>query len=528
MRFDTMKISARLAWAFGAVLLVSVIAAALSLMKLASIQGNLRDIVLDNNVRIELSNSMGDAIHIVTRSIRNIAILTDSAAKAHEMEVIKQAREKYDKAWEQLQTMPASETGKAIRAKIVASRDAARPVNNKVLELGLAGKNDEARELLFQQAGPASQLWQDLLAENMAYQKANTDRQYQQTEEDYAQARLFLILANIFGFALSAGLGWLVTRSITRQLGAEPAEVTHLAHAVAHGNLSVPIRLRDGDHDSMMAQLQDMQTSLIRIVANVRGGAEAMATATGQIAAGNVDLSSRTEQQASALEQTASSMHELAATVKQNFDSGKHANELATSASNVALKGGAVVAQVVSTMEAINVSSKKIADIIGVIDSIAFQTNILALNAAVEAARAGEEGRGFAVVASEVRNLAGRSATAAKEIKSLIDASVDNVNTGCKLVEQAGSTMDEIVVSVRRVSDIMGEIAEASQDQTAGIQQINQAMGQMDQVTQQNAALVEEAAAAAQSLEQQAHRMVEVVSVFNLGSNKFNFLQLEA
>jgi len=210
-------------------------------------------------------------------------------------------------------------------------------------------------------------------------------------------------------------------------------------------------------------------------------------------------------------------MHELAATIKQNYDSGKHANQLAGSASDVAVKGGAVVAQVVHTMEAINVSSKKIADIIGVIDGIAFQTNILALNAAVEAARAGEQGRGFAVVASEVRGLAGRSATAAKEIKDLIGASVDNVNEGCKLVEQAGSTMDEIVVSVRRVTDIMGEIAAASQDQAAGIDQINQAMSQMDQVTQQNAALVEEAAAAAQSLEQQAQNMVQVVGVFKLG-----------
>jgi methyl-accepting chemotaxis protein len=239
--------------------------------------------------------------------------------------------------------------------------------------------------------------------------------------------------------------------------------------------------------------------------------------ATREIASGVADLSERTEHQASSLEETSASMEELAATVKQNFASGQHANQLAGSASEVAVKGGAVVAQVVHTMEAINVSSRKIADIIGVIDGIAFQTNILALNAAVEAARAGEQGRGFAVVASEVRLLAGRSAEAAKEIKGLIGASVENVNEGCKLVEQAGSTMDEIVVSVRRVADIMGEITTASQDQSAGIDQINQAMTQMDQVTQQNAALVEEAAAAAQSLEHQAQNMVQVVSVFKLG-----------
>jgi len=325
-------------------------------------------------------------------------------------------------------------------------------------------------------------------------------------------------LASIVVGILLAGLfGFVTVRSIGRQLGGEPGEAATVAQRVGAGDLSMPIELKPGDSTSLMAQLKLMQEGLTTVVSTVRDGAGSMATATSQIAAGNLDLSSRTEEQASALEQTAAAMEELAATVKQNYASGQHANQLAGSASEVAVKGGAVVSQVVHTMEAINVSSKRIADIIGVIDGIAFQTNILALNAAVEAARAGEQGRGFAVVASEVRSLAGRSATAAKEIKTLIGASVDNVSEGCKLVEQAGSTMDEIVVSVRRVADIMGEITAASQDQSAGIDQINQAMTQMDQVTQQNAALVEEAAAAAQSLEHQAHSMVQAVSVFKLG-----------
>ena len=333
----------------------------------------------------------------------------------------------------------------------------------------------------------------------------------------YDLFRSVSIAAIVSGILFAVFFGFVTVRSITRQLGGEPGEAAAVAESVSAGDLSVQIDLKPGDTTSLMAQLKSMQDNLVTIVSQVRGGSGAMATATSQIAAGNLDLSSRTEEQASALEQTAASMEELAATVKQNFESGKHANQLAGSASDVAVKGGAVVAQVVHTMEAINVSSKKIADIIGVIDGIAFQTNILALNAAVEAARAGEQGRGFAVVASEVRSLAGRSASAAKEIKELIGASVDNVNEGCKLVEQAGSTMDEIVVSVRRVTDIMGEITTASQDQSAGIDQINQAMTQMDQVTQQNAALVEEAAAAAQSLEHQAQSMVQVVSVFKLG-----------
>jgi methyl-accepting chemotaxis protein len=258
----------------------------------------------------------------------------------------------------------------------------------------------------------------------------------------------------------------------------------------------------------------------VGIVGEVRQGTDTIATASGQIAAGNMDLSSRTEEQASSLEETAASMEELTSTVKQNADNARQANQLAVSASSVAVRGGSVVNQVVGTMGSINASSRKIVDIIGVIDGIAFQTNILALNAAVEAARAGEQGRGFAVVAAEVRNLAQRSAAAAKEIKTLIGDSVEKVEEGSKQVAEAGKTMDEIVDSVKRVTDIMAEIQAASQEQTQGIEQINQAITQMDQVTQQNAALVEEAAAAAQSLQEQASGLSQVVSVFKLGQEQ--------
>ena len=314
-------------------------------------------------------------------------------------------------------------------------------------------------------------------------------------------------LGLLVGVVLSFG----ITRSITVPLG----RAVKLARTVAGGDLSSHIEVVGNDETSALLQaLRDMNHSLNGIVVRVRSRSEAIATATGQIAAGNTDLSARTEEQAAALEQTTASIHELASTIKQNYEYGKNANQIADSAAQVAVKGGEMVTQVVHTMEAINVSSRKIADIIGVIDGIAFQTNILALNAAVEAARAGDQGRGFAVVASEVRSLAGRSATAAKEIKGLIDASVSNVTDGCQQVEQAGATMDEIVVSVRRVADIMNEISMASQDQSDGMEQINQAMTQMDQVTQSNAALVEEATAAAQSLEHQAQGLVDAVSVF--------------
>ncbi|MBN9339883.1 MAG: HAMP domain-containing protein, partial [Comamonadaceae bacterium] len=329
-------------------------------------------------------------------------------------------------------------------------------------------------------------------------------------------ARMLLLGLGIGGLVIGLLLAAWITRSITAPL----RQAVRVAQAVSEGDLRSEIEVHSRDEaGQLLSALQNMNTSLTDIVHEVRHSSDTIATATSQIAAGNLDLSSRTEEQAAALEETTASMHELAGTVKQNYDSGKHANELAESASQVALRGGEVVGQVVHTMESINASSRKIADIIGVIDSIAFQTNILALNAAVEAARAGEQGRGFAVVAGEVRLLAGRSAEAAKEIKGLIEASVRNVSEGCTLVEKAGSTMDEIVVSVRRVSDIMGEISNASADQSHGIDQINEAMGQMDQVTQSNAALVEESAAAAQSLERQAHTLVQTVSVFRLPGN---------
>ena len=311
-------------------------------------------------------------------------------------------------------------------------------------------------------------------------------------------------------------IGLMISRGLLKQLGGEPDYAAAITRRIAEGDLAVSVDLKDNDQSSLLFAMKSMRDSLARVVGEVRSGTDTIATASSQIAAGNHDLSSRTEQQASSLEETAASMEELTSTVKQNADNARQANQLAVTASSVAVKGGSVVAEVVGTMGAINASSRKIVDIIGVIDGIAFQTNILALNAAVEAARAGEQGRGFAVVAAEVRNLAQRSAAAAKEIKTLIGDSVDKVEEGSKQVAEAGKTMDEIVDSVKRVTDIMAEITAASQEQTQGIEQINQAITQMDQVTQQNAALVEEAAAAASSLQEQASGLSQVVSVFRL------------
>ena len=353
---------------------------------------------------------------------------------------------------------------------------------------------------------------QKMVAQNDQLAKASMEN----VSSTYKASRLMMVVLVLGAIVASVGLGVAMARMLGMQIGGEPAYAAGIVDRVAAGDLTVHVDIRKGDTRSLLYAIQRMQLELARVISQIRQASGTIATASSQIAAGNHDLSSRTEEQASSLEETAASMEELTSTVKQNADNARQANQLAVSASSVAVKGGSVVAEVVGTMGAINASSRKIVDIIGVIDGIAFQTNILALNAAVEAARAGEQGRGFAVVAAEVRNLAQRSAAAAKEIKTLIGDSVDKVEEGSKQVAEAGKTMDEIVDSVKRVTDIMAEITAASQEQTAGIEQINQAITQMDQVTQQNAALVEEAAAAASSLQEQASGLSQVVSVFKV------------
>jgi len=336
------------------------------------------------------------------------------------------------------------------------------------------------------------------------------------------QAKLRWLLVLVFALSAAALLafGQWARQAVWSAIGGEPGDAAAIAHAVAQGDLTVRFPVAAGDASSVIAVMTGMCENLASLVAQVRAGSDTMATASVQIAQGNQDLSGRTEKQAAALQETAASMEQLGAAVRQNADNARQANQLALSASTVAVQGGEVVGQVVDTMKGINESSKKIADIISVIDGIAFQTNILALNAAVEAARAGEQGRGFAVVASEVRSLAGRSAEAAKEIKGLISASVERVAHGTALVDQAGSTMTEVVTSIRRVTDIMGEISAASTEQSAGVAQVGHAIGQMDQATQQNAALVEQSAAASESMKVQAQQLVQAVAAFKLDLRK--------
>ena len=393
----------------------------------------------------------------------------------------------------------------------LAEYDALR---EKVLALAALDKADDARDLLLANQTVFTRL-SNAFDEHRKY---NADLGYKGSEDAAAifkNSKLLLITIALLVIVGTAAMALTLTRKIINGVN----EAVKVAQTVAAGDLTARIEVTSKDEmGQLMQALKDMNGSLAKIVGEVRSGTETIATASGQISRGNLDLSSRTEQQASSLEETASAMEELTSTVKQNSDNARQANTLALSASEVAVKGGAVVSQVVDTMGSINESARKIVDIIGVIDGIAFQTNILALNAAVEAARAGEQGRGFAVVATEVRNLAQRSAAAAKEIKTLIGDSVDKVVAGAKLVDQAGATMNEIVESVRHVTEIMSEITSASQEQTAGIEQVNQAISQMDQATQQNAALVEEAAAAAASMQDQAGSLVEVVGLFKLNA----------
>lgn len=340
------------------------------------------------------------------------------------------------------------------------------------------------------------------------------------TERSSRQKNMLILLSGalVLLTALGTVVGVLASKSVINELGSEPAGVKAIAEAISHGDLTTPIVVNSGMESSVIGSMALMQQSINDIVAAVRQGSEGVATASAEIAQGNHDLSSRTESQASALEETAASMEELSSQVNHNADNARQANQLAASASTVAVRGGDVVGRVVETMKEINDSSRKISEIISVIDGIAFQTNILALNAAVEAARAGEQGRGFAVVASEVRSLAGRSADAAKEIKGLISASVERVEHGTALVDEAGTTMTEVVSAIRRVSDLVGEISSASSEQAAGVAQVGEAVSQMDQATQQNAALVEQMAAAATSLRSQSGELVQTVSAFKLGS----------
>jgi methyl-accepting chemotaxis protein len=410
----------------------------------------------------------------------------------------------------------ATERDRAMVDKMDQIESKYGPIALAIVELAATGKREEAIAKMNAECHPMLVALLAAATEYVEFSEQQAKHDVETAEAAYATQRAMMLAISAFAAIVAVALGWFITRRLVASLGAEPAHLSDAAQRVAQGDLG-PVQGADAaPAGSVLASMGAMQQQLLGLITQVRTSADSIATASAQIAQGNNDLSGRTEEQASALEETAASMEELSSTVKQNADNARQANQLAQNASAVAVKGGEVVGQVVETMKGINDSSRKIADIIGVIDGIAFQTNILALNAAVEAARAGEQGRGFAVVAAEVRSLAGRSANAAKEIKGLIGASVERVEQGTALVDQAGATMTEVVGSIRRVTDIMGEISAASVEQSAGVSQVGEAVVQMDKATQQNAALVEESAAAAESMKMQAQQLVAAVAVFKV------------
>ena len=515
MALSNLKIGARLGVGFAIVLALLTAMLVLGLSSLSRIGSRTQDIVSDKNVKMAAANDLVDNVRSISLALTTMIVVPDTASMNTELAKIAEARKKYGVARETMMKLLSDDKERQLMAAVDEALKSGAAKNNELVRLRKDGEVQDATEFLLKETGPSLNAVLAALDAFVDYESKLASDAAIDVEQVYRSSQILMLVLGIAGIAIGAGVAWFITRSITGPLN----KAVDLAETVASGDLSSHIEAGSSDETGrLLNALRAMNDSLLNVVSQVRTGTDAISTASSEIAAGNLDLSSRTEHQASSLEETASSMEELTSTVKQNADNARQANTLARSASEVASKGGEIVAQVVDTMGTINDSSRKIVDIIGVIDGIAFQTNILALNAAVEAARAGEQGRGFAVVASEVRNLAQRSAAAAREIKELINASVANVDTGSRLVNDAGQTMGDIVSSIQRVTDIMGEITSASQEQTLGIEQINAAIAQMDEVTQQNAALVEEAAAASQSMQEQAGNLATVVGFFKTGT----------
>ena len=514
MKFlSDLRIGQRLALGFAIVLALSIFTTTLSLIQLNAL-ADAAQAMLDEPIKKErLASDWSKNTNVSVTRTSAIIKSSDTALVQFFAKGTEETNRSTSEYVKQLEPMLTSEAEKTAYAKAMSVRSTYQESRNRALKLKEAGQIEASNEVLEKVYLPAADVYQQSIVSLLTLQRTRLDQLHQRIEDIRSKARNMVVLLGCLAIAFSIACATWLTRSIVRPV----AKAVDVARRVAAGDLTADPQVESKDEIGQLQEaLKHMNGQLQRIVREIREGSDAITTASSEIASGNHDLSARTEQQAGVLEETASSMEEMTSTVSQTADNARQAAQLASAASDVASRGGAVVAQVVDTMRAIDASSQKIADIIGVIDGIAFQTNILALNAAVEAARAGEQGRGFAVVATEVRNLAQRSAAAAKEIKALIGSSVERVDVGARLVDQAGATMEEIVTSVRRVTDIMAEITHASAEQSVGIEQVNGAIGQMDEATRQNAALVQQASAAAASLELEAEQLTAMVSVFRL------------
>ncbi len=522
MNLSHMKVATRLGIGFSLISCLLIAVTVFALYRMAQIESSMIEITDINAVEAGLANQLDHTISNRALALRNLLLLQADQQDQIAIETTRFDKEtqSYEDARAKLASMfqnPQTTTEeRALLEQIRQQGEIALPLMMKGKELAMSGQREAAYHVLRFELRPVQAKWWKYVRELRELERKQNDSETVGAKELYSMSRTLMIGLAALAVALSVASALIITRSVLKQLGGEPAAAAEAANRVATGDLTVRVTTQPGDQTSLMYAMKTMRESLVGIVGQVHHSTGAIATAANQIASGNLDLSSRTEEQAASLEQTAASMEELTATVRRNSEHACQANALATSASGVSERAGSVVSEVVQTMGTIHEASQKIVEIISVIDGIAFQTNILALNAAVEAARAGEQGRGFAVVASEVRSLAQRSATAAKEIKALIGGSVEQVALGNKLVQEAGTTMSEVMDSVKGVTQIMVEIMSASEEQATGIEQINQALTQMDQVTQQNAALVEEAAAAAESMREQTAALVHAVGVFKL------------
>ncbi|QJD89457.1 HAMP domain-containing protein [Duganella dendranthematis] len=520
MGIGNWKIGYRLAAGLGMAIIFMIGIAVEGISNLGKLNSNTKDLAVDKVPKVILAYETIGGLNDIARAMRNAMLSTDPAVVKAELERVEKRRVENVERLDKLGKLIADDGDPQSKLKLQAVLEAREKyvvVQSAFLKMSTdQSQRDESVKYLLTTVRKEQTAYLNALNDMVKFQIAAVEETSAVAERAYASSRTTMIVLTVVAAALAAWVLYVITRSITLPLN----RAVGMAQAVAGGDLTMRMECHTTDETGQLLRaLIDMNDALARTVGQVRSGTDTIATASNEIASGNLDLSSRTEQQASSLEETASSMEELTSTVSQNAENARQATKLVVTASDYATKGGQVVGQVVTTMGAIKESSSKIVDIISVIDGIAFQTNILALNAAVEAARAGEQGRGFAVVASEVRNLAQRSASAAREIKELIGRSVETVDAGAALVSQAGATMEGIVQSVQQVAEIMHQISAASSEQSTGIEQVNQAIVSIDDVTQQNAALVEQAAAAAQSMRDQADLLAQAVSVFKLAGS---------